>query len=166
MILKKNKKQFLLIWLCWFLFPELPRVFTPSMWAMFEKAVSSMRLHWLCPLMSHGSFYLSMRPLWQVRGWRAPRWQSMLGYTYCESLSRRHSQPFDSEMLLGYAGSCCSAARKPTSAVLVVVRPLELFQHLHFNSSVFRWGTLQDENLSLLFSVWKHTKNAGKIKWT
>lgn len=135
--------------LCWLLFPKLPRVFALSMWAVFEKPVSSVRPVRLCPLMSHGSFHLSVLPLWQVRGWRAPRWQSMLGYTDCESLSRRHSQPFDGKLLLGYVGSCFSVARKPTYGVLVLVRPLQdVFQHLHFNSSsVFRWRTIGGWNV-------------------
>lgn len=60
----------------------------------------------------------------------------MLGYTEWESLSSRRSQPFDGKLLLGDAGSCFSAARKPTYGALVLVRPLqEAFLHLHLNSA-------------------------------
>lgn len=49
--------------LCWLLFPELPRLFTLSVWAMFEKAASSVRPPRLRPPVSHGSFHLFMLPL-------------------------------------------------------------------------------------------------------
>lgn len=145
-VVMKKEHDFCSGRLCWLLFPKLPRVFALAMWAASEKAASSGRPERLCPLMSHGSFHLSMLPLWQVGGWRAPQWQSMLGYMDCESLSRRRSQPWWvwRYLLLGYAGSCFGAARKPTYGALVLVRPLEdVFQHLHFNSSsVFRWRTM------------------------
>lgn len=47
------------------------------------------------------------------------------------------------DLLLGDAGSCLGAARKPTYGPLVLVRTRQdVFQHLHFNSSsVFKWRT-------------------------
>lgn len=97
----KKEHDFCSGWLCWLLLPKLPHVIALSMWAVFEKAVSSVRPERLCPLMSHGSFYLSMLPLWRVTRWRAPQWQSMLGYMDCESLSCRCS------LLLRVGGTCC-----------------------------------------------------------
>lgn len=63
----------------------------------------------------------------------------MLGYTDCESLSRRSSRPFDGELLLGDAGSCLGAARR--WGISSGRTPAGRFQHLHLHSSsVFRGG--------------------------
>lgn len=53
-----KKRTRLLFWptVLTLVLPKLPRVFVPSMWAVFEKAGSSVKPERLCPLMSHGFF--------------------------------------------------------------------------------------------------------------
>lgn len=143
---RKQNRTSVLARLCWLLFPRLPRVFALSMWAVFEKAASSVRPRRLCPLTSHGSFHLSMPPLFCGSRGEGHHSGKACWDTWTVSRSpagARSPCGVWRDVLLGDAGSCLSAAWKPTYGPLVLVRTRQdVFQHLHFNSSsVFKWRT-------------------------